>query len=244
LNKAVETGMFGHSCLVVAHPDDEVLWFSSILGRVDRVIICFLANSAVPDRGPARKRVLDQYPIDHVECLGLDVPLTREWYDWSSPPLETEFGLRLPDIARGRYEHSFTILQARLREELSGFDNVFTHNPWGEYGHEMHVQVHKVAQSLSSELSYRLWFSNYVSERSSALAKRYMFGPYAEPVCFATDANLAHQIRDLYISEGCWTAPKDHVWFERECYNRLPDAEEHRCKSKRRMFSLNHVWSR
>jgi LmbE family N-acetylglucosaminyl deacetylase len=233
--------MFSRSSLVVAHPDDEILWFSSVLERVDRVIICFLENPAVPERGPARKRVLDQYPMNHVECLGLDVPLTREWCDWSNSPTETEFGLQLPDIARSRYEHSFTILQARLREELSGCDNVFTHNPWGEYGHEMHVQVHKVTQSLSSEIGYRLWFPNYVSERSSALAERYIFGPYTEPVCFATDVNLAHQIRDLYISEGCWTAPKDHVWFERECYNRLPDAEERACNSKRRMFPLNRI---
>jgi len=30
------------SILVVAHPDDEVLWFSSVLERVQETIICFL----------------------------------------------------------------------------------------------------------------------------------------------------------------------------------------------------------
>ena len=101
------------SCLVVAHPDDEILWFSSILAHVDRVIICYLANAAYPGRGLARRRVLDQYPLDHVECLGWDVPLTGQMCDWNKP-LETEFGLQLPSIARGRYEHSFVNLKARV----------------------------------------------------------------------------------------------------------------------------------
>ena len=71
--------------------------------------------------------------MDHVECFELDVPLTQQWCDWSKPT-ESEFGLQLPDDARNSYERSFAVLQARLRKELSGCDNVFTHNPWGEYG--------------------------------------------------------------------------------------------------------------
>ncbi len=232
--------MFSRSCLVVAHPDDEILWFSSILSRVDRVILCFLANPAVPDRGPARRRVLDRYPMNHIECLELDVPLTQQCGDWSNPTV-SEFGLQMPEAARGRYEHSFSVLQTRLRKELSGCENVITHNPWGEYGHEMHVQVHRVIQSLSGEVGYRQWFSNYVSARTSAFAERFMLGPYPEPVCFATEIDLAHRVRELYIAEGCWTVPMDYVWCETECYNRLPDSEERASNPERRVFPLNHV---
>ena len=30
-----------NAALVVAHPDDEALWFSSVLTRVDKIVICY-----------------------------------------------------------------------------------------------------------------------------------------------------------------------------------------------------------
>lgn len=238
--KPGDSSILSRSCLVVAHPDDEILWFSSILRRVERALICFLSNAAIPDRGPARHRVLDQYPIEQLECLELAVPLTRQWCDWTNPT-ETEFGLQMPAAARSRYERSFADLRVLLRIELADYANVITHNPWGEYGHEMHVQVYRVVQSLADELGYRVWFSNYASSRSSALAERYLFGAPFDPVCLETDRELARRVRDLYVAEGCWTAPMDFVWFDQECYNTLPTAEERRANPERRIFRLNSL---
>ncbi len=230
--------MFGASCLVVAHPDDEILWFSAVISKVDRVIVCFLGNPEFPDRGEARKRVLENHPVPHVECLDLDVPLTRNWADWSNP-IEYEYGLLPAPEVRDRYEESFHVLRARLREELTGCRNVFTHNPWGEYGHDMHIQVHRVVRLLADDVGYRTWFSNYVSTRTTAFAERYLRVAEDGPVCLATEIELAHQARALYIAEGCWTGPKNFVWFEQECYNRMPDSEVP--GSRQEMFPLNDL---
>lgn len=189
--------MFERSCLVVAHPDDDVLWFSSILRRVDRVIMCFLGNPERPKRGDARKRVLARYPFP-VECLGIDVSNIDE-------------------------------ARSRLRVELADCENVFTHNPWGEYGNVAHIEVHRI----SVDFGHNPWFSNYVSDDTL----RHSFARVIEPVRFETDIETAHAVRDIYIEEGCWTAPAKHVWCREEYFTR-------RARSEYRpgvCFPLNYV---
>ena len=48
--------MLTRSALVVAHPDDEALWFSSIAGKVERLIVCFLEVDGRPDVTAGRRR--------------------------------------------------------------------------------------------------------------------------------------------------------------------------------------------
>ena len=63
------------------------------------------------------------------------------------------------------------------------------------------------------------------------------------------DGGQPRSVQDLvgvrvadHIVEGCWTGPNDYVWFERECYNRLPTTEKRGSNPERRIFSLNHLW--
>ena len=213
--------MLQNSCLIVAHPDDEILWFSSILSNVESILICYLGNTAKPGRGEARQKVLDKYPLGNIHCLGWDVPLTRQYADWTNP-IETEFGMVVPHNARHLYEDSFRETLYQLKERLNGFENVFTHNPWGEYGHEMHIQLHRVIASLSTTLKFKVWFSNYAAKRSLPLALKRLHGSDQAPVCLKTNTLLADEIRDLYIEEDCWTAPKNHIWPTSEYFNYLP----------------------
>lgn len=185
------TRVFDRSCLVVAHPDDEVLWFSSILAHVDLVIICYMDNPTYPNRGAARRRVRDRYPLDNTVFLGLPVP--------------DEDGYPAVDLL------------ATLREWTQEFDNVFTHNLWGEYGHPAHVIMHKTVRALGK----RMWFSNYVSNNSLDFASA-CFMHSVDHHMRQTNVALAHQIRDLYLEEGCWTAPRDFAWPESECFSRFP----------------------
>ena len=67
--------------LVVAHPDDEVLFFSSIIEKVDAVIVCFgpSSNQKVTD---GRRLLQNRYPLQHIEWLNIqesDVYLSANW---------------------------------------------------------------------------------------------------------------------------------------------------------------------
>ena len=95
-----------------------------------------------------------------------------------------------------------------------------THNPWGEYGHEEHVQVFRAVDSLRAELGYDLWVSSYVSERSAGLARRLIPWLGAASASLDIDAALGDRLRTLYRTHGCWTWPDDYVWPEREVFFR------------------------
>ena len=56
-------GLLENAVVVVAHPDDEVLWFSSILDKVDEVVICYLAINSKPQWTVGRQLSLAEHPV-------------------------------------------------------------------------------------------------------------------------------------------------------------------------------------
>ena len=58
--------MLKKKILIVAHPDDEVLFFSSILKDVDKVIVCFgPSDDEIISKG--RKLLQQYYPLQNIE---------------------------------------------------------------------------------------------------------------------------------------------------------------------------------
>lgn len=231
---------FDKSALVVAHPDDEILFFSSVIDQVDSVIICFMGNPRKPQRRDARLRVLADYPLETVSTLDVATSAAARFVDWERP-VECETGLEIPDAAaREAYQDTHRQLVSLLRERLDGYRFVFTHNPWGEYGHADHVQVHRAVDSLATELGFRALFSNYVSPKSMKLALPYLCRTgYPLPVSAATNIDLAHRVRELYIREDCWTVPDDFIWPQLESFNSKTAAGDDAENSY--LFALNFI---
>jgi hypothetical protein len=96
--------------------------------------------------------------------------------------------------------------------------NVLTHNPWGEYGHEEHVQIFRVLRALQDEIEFGLWVPNYCSDRALPLATRYFSREATDYIRFATDKDYATKLAELYIQEGCWTWADAWAWFDEECF--------------------------
>ena len=208
------------SALVVAHADDEILFFSSIIKKVDIVIICFMGNPRVPERRIARMRVLNEYPLENILTLDIDTSGATRFVNWDEP-VESHTGLEIQNsTAREVYRTTFEDILDKLRDKLSGYKTIYTHNPWGEYGHADHVQVHRAVELLAGESGFQVMFSNYVSPRSIHLALPYISKTgYLEPVSNVTDLNLAHEVCELYIKENCWTVPDNFSWPKFESFN-------------------------
>ncbi len=234
---------YANSALVVAHADDEILFFSSIIDKVDIVIICFMGNPRVPERRNARMRVLDEYPLDNISTLDIDTSGASRFVNWDEPA-ESRVGLEIQNAAaRESYNKTYDTILNELRDILGGYKTVYTHNPWGEYGHADHVQVHRAVDSLAGELEFRLLFSNYVSPRSMSLALPYIGKTgYPEAVSGPTNAHLAHQVRDLYIKENCWTVPENFSWPGFESFNsKIAKNSDAESSEKSYLFALNFV---
>lgn len=236
--QAISEELLSKSLLVVAHPDDEILWFSSIIEKVDKVIICFLGNSDYPKRAKSRLRVLEKLPLNNIECLGLDVPKVFGQAAWPHP-VEVAEGLEV--VNQKDYVSTYDRLLELLSETILTYENVFTHNPWGEYGHEEHVLVHKAVQNIAtqSDADTGVWFSNYVSPRSASLAARHLTGKHQKHFTMQTQPDLGEQFKKLYLEEGCWTAPNDFVWFSEECFTKLPNAKSNSSVELYNMFPTN-----
>jgi len=213
--------MLENAVLVVAHPDDEVLWFGSILREVGKVIIAFRDYAGVPGLGERRTTAMAELPYASLTCLGIAEAGSLKRANWGDPTT-TEFGLALDEAAehsetRLHYERNFATLRAALAGALTADIDVFTHNPWGEYGHEDHVQVYRVVERLQQSIGFRLWTSNYCSNRSATLASRYHIDD--RPVKrLPIDRAFAGRVARIYQRHDCWTWARDWVWPDEDCF--------------------------
>ena len=205
--------IFDSSILVVAHPDDEVLWFSSVIDKVDEILVCYLYFDSKPQLTKGRKLALIEYPIKRISSLKMHTAEIFYDVDWQNPIL-TRYGLKLTNWNNSsrRYKNNYQKLLTLLREKLIHYKNVFSHNPWGEYGHPEHVQVHNVVNELKEEVNFRMWYPNYLSNKSLKLMTQYLPCFDTETVTLETNNILAERIKNLYQKHQCWTWYDEWQW--------------------------------
>jgi len=214
------------SLIVVAHPDDEVLWFSSVLADVDGVVMCYQDVASQPAWTAGRRESMRTHPLRNVDTLELPESEVFDGAAWPDPLL-ADYGLQV-ERSRGwssafslpRYRSNFNDLKRLLRVRLHGYKNVFTHNPWGEYGHEEHVQVFRAVDVLREEMGFQLWFSNYCSIKSHGLMLQYMKAFEGCRREFEPRRDLCESLKALYERNGCWTWFADYEWPRAEAFLR------------------------
>jgi LmbE family N-acetylglucosaminyl deacetylase len=208
--------------IVMAHPDDEVLWASSALRAAERIVLVYGALTCGPQLTEGRRAAMAAFPLPTLDWLDMVEPATFDSASWPHPR-ETDYGLYphralrvLASFDADRYRAQFAALQARLRISLDGIRNVIVHSPWGEYGHEDHVQVFRVVASLAEEMQFRVWVPAYDAPKSAALMQRNLrfFGRPTEPM--PTDKALAEEISRIYKRTDTWTWFDSYVWPDSE----------------------------
>ena len=211
--------MLESAVLVVAHPDDEVLWFGSILRAVGKIVIAFKDYDAQPGLGDRRAITMAALPYNNLVSLDIAEAGSLKRANWDDP-VATEYGLALdaPAETQHRYERNFTTVRTALAGELRGATDVYTHNPWGEYGHEDHVQVHRAVESLRPALGFRLWTPSYYGLGSEKLASRYRAAAEPPARCLPIDQAYARSIAAIYERHDCWTWARNWTWPGEECF--------------------------
>src|SRR5258708_239882 len=127
------------NAVVVAHPDDEALWLSSVVHSVERIVFGFGAVFDAPGRSRARRQAVAALPLRGI--VNLEIPESGvRWKSYQSQPELTLSGVRISESAvRERYESNYARLLEGLRASLSGCRDVYTHNPWGQHVHPPHI---------------------------------------------------------------------------------------------------------
>lgn len=224
-SEAPVAGSHPPTAVVVAHPDDEALWLSSAILPAERIVYCFGDLYERPRDSQARRRALAALPLAGIVELAVPESGAGFCADRANPQ-PTPFGIEITEpAARARYESNYARVLAGLRGCLAGCGTVYTHNPWGEYGHAEHIQVHRAVAALQAELGYTLWFSNYVGPRSWSLARR-LGGElrWTERRNVRPDHVMARRLRGIYRRHGAWTWSSLHYWPARETLYALAPA--------------------
>jgi glycosyltransferase involved in cell wall biosynthesis/LmbE family N-acetylglucosaminyl deacetylase len=242
--RAASPEMLERSIIVAAHPDDEVLWFSSILEKVDDVVVCYFDSESNPWWGRGRQKSLAEYPIETtISALNIDESGVFNDADWENPVC-SEYGLEIVGGSypnkKDKYKNNFDELMRRLEKQLNGYRNVFTHNPWGEYGHEEHVQVYRVVKDLQGKMKFHLWYSNYVSNKSFKLMMKHIDQFCFEYVALDTNRVLTTDVQRVYERNKCWTWFDDWECFKEEVFIKERASQEAE-KRRGRLFPANLI---
>lgn len=222
----VDTEILNKLAIVMAHPDDEVLWACSALRAAERIVLVYGPMGTAPKLTAGRRAAMAAFPLPTLDWLEM---LESEVYDSACWPnaRETSYGLYPYPILRllggfdpQRYRDGFAMLQDKLRQRLAGMRNVIVHSPWGEYGHEDHVQVFRAVASLAEEMQFRVWVPGYYAEKSEALMRRNLryFGSPTPPM--PVDKALADEISQIYKRTDTWTWFDEYTWPETELFFR------------------------
>jgi LmbE family N-acetylglucosaminyl deacetylase len=204
-----------HQCVIImAHPDDEILWASSILAAAKTVVLCYgdTQDAAV---SLGRKALLKDFPLASVVSLNIPESLSFLTTDWDRP-VETAFGIHCGRDEQ-TYARNYERLIAAIDEHVADGDVVVTHNPWGEYGHEEHVQVYRAVSALRKRRDFRLFVTGYASDRVLSFMEKNMprLGTFA---ALPTDKSLADTLKRHYQKHDSWTWDDGYQWPEQELF--------------------------
>jgi hypothetical protein len=194
------TELLGKKILMVfAHPDDEVVagWPLFQLGGLHKSLLICSSDLNNPERAWCKRRkfVTEQICADRgIEFRCLD-------YDSEFYRLETR---------KGSFSRCCAEIEAAVRK--FDFDAVFTHNPWGEYGHIDHMMVHHVVMSMGVPvvMTDMMVPSNWVPWKTPSPTVRNAY--FRKRILDAEiDMKLYRRIEQLYREQNVWTWSKPPV---------------------------------
>lgn len=204
--------------IVVAHPDDEILFFSSIIEKVDAVIVCF-GPSSTKTITDGRRLLQNRYPLKNIEWLNIQESNVFLSANWDHPKI-TNNGM-LVRRNQNEYQKNFITLVELFKTKLASYNEVYTHNPWGEYGHEEHMSVFRAVCLATESKKTAVYVSSYISDRSKKTfdIQKALLG--SELITGKIPKNLCKSIKELYISSGCWTWDDEYIWPDTEVFIKI-----------------------
>ena len=196
--------------IIVAHPDDEVIFFSSILKQASKVIICFTdTQDIIVNIG--RQHLKKKIPLNNYSFLELKETDVFNTGNWNNP-------IKFNDSLNFK---SYLNLKIKLSKVIKYGDTIYTHNPWGEYGHEGHVQTFRAIKDLQKKFKLTILVSGYVSNKSYDLMKSQQYLLTNDIEYKKINSEFSEKLKKLYISNFCWTWNDRYLWPKIEIFFKI-----------------------
>ena len=171
--------------MIVAHPDDEMLWGGAHLIEDDYLVVCVTC-------GVVKIRVNEFVNVMHAtndEYIMLGYPDKTNgqrdtWDDWRD-----KIAKDIDDIIN-----------------LKDWDVIVTHNPDGEYGHQHHKMTSQIVTNVLSDKDKLYYFGRYHSKKTIT--------PYLNSMSPINDKYLKQKkhILGMYVSQYFIQTAFDHMF--------------------------------
>lgn len=165
--------------LIVAHPDDEILWFNPT--GFEKIYVVFCGRHDRENFSAQRKAALKAHPLaTQINLLDFDEP----GY-WKDTTRHAYFEKSKNKFLDWLYE-----LKKNTPSEI------FTHNELGEYGHSDHILVSNCVNEIFSQFC-PIWMPTIGFESR----------PYEKRIerQQAIDLDQFVEIRNIYLQHKVWT---------------------------------------
>lgn len=170
--------------MIVAHPDDEMLWGGSHLLDEDYLVVCITCG-------------VDELRVKEIKRV----------------LKETNDGLIMlgyPDKTNGKrdnWDTSFDGITEDLNKifALKDWESIVTHNPFGEYGHIHHKMTSEIVTNNYNDKDKLIYFGVYYSKKK--------IGSVIESMPSISDENLEKKIEILkmYKTQSFIMTAFDHM---------------------------------
>jgi len=179
--------------MLVAHPDDEVIFGWPVLKEAKRIICCS-SDLHNPERAWCKDRLAALKEVGSLvdaEVFCLDY--NSEFYRLSTRDGKlNEFVEEVLDLLR--------CLIPKYEDDI-----IFTHNSWGEYGNIDHILVNQIAR-----LTDRKIITTDIAIDAGWFKVENLF--LKEEISKHTiDLNFYEKCKKIYDKYGCWTWSKDPI---------------------------------
>lgn len=133
--------------MIVAHPDDEILWGGAHLIEDDYLVVC-------------------------ITC-GVDKTRVNEFKQVMNKTNDKYIMLGYPDKTNGERDNWDSSKEEMLKDleaiiDLKDWDMIVVHNPDGEYGHQHHKMASSFVTSLVDNKEKLYYFGHYYSKNNIA----------------------------------------------------------------------------
>jgi len=202
--------------MVVAHPDDEIIFGYPIFQdkSIKKKLLCCSSDLYNPGRQSCkeRKHVLEELcTMTNTELVCLDYP--SSFYTLRSR--RPDGVPRTPEgDAQGPLRAACDVISTHIREMSKDVDYVFTHNPYGEYGHMDHkLCFDMVVKNTDKDILITdihlpsNWSQHYTfSKKIKDLYYNNLFKADIE-----IDEYLYQRAKQMYESANSWTWGRETV---------------------------------
>lgn len=189
--------------IIVAHPDDEAIWFSSILKRPDTALfICF--QNKYPENLKENSRYANKV-FEVLEFYKGILPVV--WLQTIKTTKPRVFGKVDPATEKHLEYNLHSVIQITCPEK------VYTHNPFGEYGHSEHILIHK---TLKKFIRSKLVFPNFLKQEIGFEGKEKTLDSLVAVEKNSVDIHFRNILFGLYKEKGIWTGAKGEPYGRTE----------------------------